>query len=212
MKTRSFQTIVTALALLFIVTAVPAFGKSPAAVRSMKAIELQETLRDLWTDHIFWVRSVVLSTKYGDAEAAKVAETNTVQNAKAIADSIVPFYGKEAGEKLFELLAGHYGAVKSYMTAAYAKDSARMDEARKQLKANAESIAAFLSFANPNWPRDTLNALLLAHGAHHLQQIDAIGRKDFAAEAEIWGMMKHHMYMIADALAAGIVKQFPKKF
>jgi hypothetical protein len=212
MKTRSFQTIVTALALLFIVTAAPAFGKSPAAVRSMKAIELQETLRDLWTDHIFWVRSVVLSTKYGDAEAAKVAETNTVQNAKAIADSIVPFYGKEAGEKLFELLAGHYGAVKSYMTAAYAKDSAGMDEARKQLKANAESIAAFLSSANPNWPRDTLNALLLTHGAHHLQQIDAIGRKDFAAEAEIWGMMKHHMYMIADALAAGIVKQFPKKF
>ena len=209
-QTRYLQ--VLALAVVLVVTTTPAFGKKLGTARSMKAVELQETLRDLWVDHIFWVRSVVLSSKYGDAEAAKIAEANAVQNAKAIAASIVPFYGKGAGDKLFELLAGHYGAVKNYMSAAYAKDTAGKDSARKELMANAESIAAFLSAANPNWPKGALESLLLTHGAHHFQQIDAIGSNDFTSEAEAWAMMKKHMYTIADALAAGIVKQFPKKF
>lgn len=212
MKTRSINLFALALALVFVFTTASASGKKPTVARSTKAVDLQETLRDLWTDHIFWVRSVVLSSKYGDADAAKVAEAQAVKNARAIADSIVPFYGKDAGDKLFDLLAGHYGAVKNYMTAAYANDTAGMDGARKQLKANAESIATFLSSANPNWPRETLEMLLLTHGAHHLQQIDALGRKDFASEAETWAMMKKHMHMIADALATGIEKQFPKRF
>jgi hypothetical protein len=212
MQTRSLQVFALALAVSLMLTAVPAFGKKPAGTRSTKAIELQDTLRDLWVDHIFWVRTVVLTSKYGDAEATKVAEANAVQNAKAIAASMVPFYGKDAGDKLFDLLAGHYGAVKGYMSAAYANDTAGMEGARKHLTANAKEIAAFLSSANPNWPKDTLESLLLAHGAHHLQQIDAINRKDFASEAETWAMMKKHMYTIADALAAGIVKQFPKRF
>jgi hypothetical protein len=212
MQTQSLQVLALALAVSLMLTAAPAFGKKPAGARSIKAIELQETLRDLWVDHIFWVRSVVLASKYGDVEATKVAEANTVQNAKAIAASMVPFYGKDAGDKLFDLLAGHYGAVKGYLSAAYANDTAGMEGARKQLTANAKEIAAFLSSANPNWPKDTLESLLLAHGAHHLQQIDAINHKDFASEAETWAMMKKHMYTIADALAAGIAKQFPKKF
>jgi hypothetical protein len=212
MKTRSFQVFALVFAMLLALSTAPAFAKKAGQARSVKAVELQDTLRDLWVDHIFWVRGVVLSTKYGDSEAAKVAEANVVQNAKAIAGSIVPFYGKAAGDKLFELLAGHYGAVKGYMTAAYANDKAGMDAARTALIANADAIAAFLSSANPNWPKATLESLLMTHGAHHIDQINAIGSKDFASEAVTWGSMKEHMYMIADALAAGIVKQFPKKF
>ncbi len=153
-----------------------------------------------------------MSTKCGDADAAKVAETNVVENAKAIAGSVVPFYGKAAGDKLFELLAGHYGAVKSYMTAAFSNDKAGMDAARNNLIANADAIAAFLSSANPNWPKATLKDLLMTHGAHHMDQINEVAGKDFTSEATTWGSMKKHIYMIADALANGIVKQFPKKF
>src|SRR5690242_15263455 len=183
---------------------------SPAPMA--KSVELREALRDLWVDHIFWVRSVVISAKYRDAEAQKVAEANVVENARAISGSIVPFYGQAAGDKLFELLAGHYGAIKSYMTAAYADDKAGMDAAGTRLVANAGEIADFLSAANPNWPRDTLNTLLMTHGVHHTGQIDAVKVSDFASEAVTWDSMQKHMYMIADALAAGIVKQFPKKF
>ncbi len=198
------------------IVASPAFakGKAVKAIKeSYKAVELKLALRDLWTDHIFWVRSVVYDTKFGDADAAKVAEENVVKNAHEIAGAVATFYGKEAGDKLFGLLAGHYGAIKEYLTAAVAGSKEGKDLAGDKIKKNADEIAVFLSSANPkNWPKDVLLSLLIAHGGHHIAQIDAVVAKDYMTEATVWDNMKKHVYTIADALAGGIEKQFPKKF
>jgi len=189
-----------------------AHDKYSGVQESAKAVELREALRDLWVGHVFWVRNVALATRLGDAGAAKVAEENAVKNARAIADAIGPVYGKPAADKLFGLLAGHYGAVKGYMTAAYAADKAGKDAALEKIKGNATEIAVFLSSANPNLPKETLVSLLFAHGGHHMAQINAFAEKDYAAEAQVWAAMNEHMLMIADALGNGIVKQFPTKF
>ncbi len=215
MKTGVMRVISIMLGLALVVVAPPAFAKGKKAdglKLTPKTVELKVDMRDLWAGHIFWVRNVVLATKYGDIEAAKVAEEKVVENAKAIAASIVPFYGKEAGDKLFGLLAGHYGAVKEYMTAAYAGNAGGKDAAIEKLKNNADEIATFLSSANPNWPKDTVRGLLLAHGAHHIAQIDQVNIRDYAAEAKTWDEMRKHIYVLADALTDGIVKQFPKMF
>jgi hypothetical protein len=200
---------------IFIVLAAPcsfAKEKKATALFNHKTVELQLVLRDLWVGHIFWVRNVVLATKYGDADTAKVAEDKVVENARAIGDAIASIYGKEAGDKLFGLLAGHYGAVKDCMTAAFADNPAARGAAIDKLKKNAEEIASFLSSANTNWPKQTLVDLLMAHGAHHIAQIDQVNMNDFSTEAKTWDDMKKHIYVIADALAGGIVMQFPKKF
>ncbi len=199
-------------ATLVMLAASPSIAKGKAVRVSPKTVELRLALRDLWTGHIFWVRNVVLATKSGDTEAAKVAEDQVVQNAKDIAGAVASFYGKEAGDKLFGLLAGHYGAVKDYMNAAFSGNADAKNAAVDKLKKNADEIATFLSSANPNWPKETLLALLVAHGGHHIEQIDAIAAKDYVHEAQVWHTMKNHIYTIADALAAGIEKQFPKKF
>ncbi|GFO66654.1 hypothetical protein GMLC_02330 [Geomonas limicola] len=203
------------LSALVVVAVAPALAKDKGKVasESPKLVETRQVLHDLWAGHIFWVRNVAYSTRVGDTAAAKVAEENVVKNARAIADAVVPFYGKPAADKLFGLLAGHYGAIKEYLTASYAGSQAGKDAAVNRIKGNATEIASFLSKANPkNWPQETLEGLLYAHGAHHMQQIDAFAAKDYASEARTWEMMKDHMYMIADALAGGLAKQFPKKF
>jgi hypothetical protein len=43
-----------------------------------------------------------------------------VANAQQIAGSIEPFYGKPASEKLFALLAEHYGAIRDHLDATVA--------------------------------------------------------------------------------------------
>jgi hypothetical protein len=135
-----------------------------------------------------------------------------VANAKQIAAAIAPYYGTEASDKLFGLLAGHYGAVKQYLEATAAGSQAGQDAAVKALTGNAEQIARFLSGANPNLPFDTLNGLLLAHGGHHIQEIQQLQSRQYGDEAQTWEAMKKHMYVIADALAGAIAKQFPAKF
>jgi hypothetical protein len=174
--------------------------------------ETDAALRDLWLGHVFWVRNVVTETLAHNPSAAAAAEKEVVANARQIAAAIEPFYGKPASDKLFELLAGHYGAVKQYLDATIAGSKAGQDAATKALTDNAAEIARFLSGANPNLPYDAVNGLLMAHGAHHIQQIQELTAKNYAAEAKTWGAMKHHMYAIADALTGAISTQFPDKF
>jgi hypothetical protein len=45
-----------------------------------------------------------------------------------------------------------------------------------------------------------------------VQQIKQFKARQFDGEAKTWAAMKDHMYVIADALADGIAKQFPEKF
>lgn len=174
-------------------------------------VGLQDAQRDLWVGHIFWVRNVVTETFAKNPEAAKAAEENVVANAKAIAGSIQPFYGKAASDQLFQLLAGHYGAVKEYLTAHIDGSKKREDAAIEHLTTNAQEIAAFLSGANPYLPKDALEGLLLAHGGHHLQQIQQVKLKKYATEATTWTEMLGHVYTIADSLTAAIGKQFPER-
>ncbi len=209
---------VASIAAAFLATAAPAFAQhaghvviaqAPAAAKVSEAAAAQ---RDLWVGHIFWVRNVVTDTLAGNKQAAAASEKEVVANAKAIAASIEPFYGKSASEKLFGLLAGHYGAVKQHLEATAAGSQAKQDAAVKSLTGNATEIAKFLSGANPNLPFNTLNGLLLAHGGHHIQQNQQLKGKQYAQEAQTWEAMKNHMYGIADALAGAIAKQFPAKF
>lgn len=183
--------------------------QSPVATHVARASAAQ---RDLWVGHIFWVRNVVIGTIAGNEKAAAAAEKEVVANARAIAASIEPFYGKAASETLFGLLAGHYGAVKQHLEATAAGSRAGQDAAVKNLSGNATEIARFLSGANPYLPLDTLNGLLLAHGGHHLLQNQQIKDKQYTQEAQTWEEMKKHIYTIADALAGALAKQFPAEF
>ncbi|MBF0518328.1 MAG: hypothetical protein HQK92_01240 [Nitrospirae bacterium] len=213
MKKHAFKFLTMVFSVLLFVASVPSFAEDMKGIAEVpQSVKVKLALRDLYSGHIFWVRNVVFATKYGNKAAAKVAEEQVVQNAKAIGESITPYYGKDASEKLFKLFAGHYGAVKDYMNATFAGKKGAQKAAVDKLTKNADELATFLSSANPNWPKDTLFSALVAHGGHHIAQIDDLSKKDFDSEAKIWETMKEHMYVISDLLADGILKQFPEKF
>lgn len=183
-----------------------------AMVRSDKTSQTAAVLRDLWVGHIFWIRAVAVATFNKQDAAAKVAEQQAVENAKSIAATIEPFYGAAAKDGFFKLLAGHYGAVKAYLVAAVAGDAAAQSTATQSLTSNADEIAGFLSKANPYLPKDALQGLLLAHGGHHIAQIQQLKDSKYEAEAQTWDQMKDHVYQIADATTDALAKQFVKKF
>jgi hypothetical protein len=177
-----------------------------------KVAATQVALRDLWVGHIFWVRNVAMATMSGNKEEAKVAEEEVVANAKQIAAALEPYYAKAGSDKMFTLLAGHWGAVKEHMMATQKGDAKGQEAAMKKMTANVEEIATFLSGANPNLPKETLVGLFTAHVGHHAQQNAQLKAKKYADEAKTWEAMKNHMYVVADALGEGIAKQFPDKF
>jgi hypothetical protein len=193
-------------------TAARSRSSAQASVRNQKTFQTAVIPRDLWLGHIFWVRNVSAAAIEKNDSAVKTSEQQAVANARAIAASIEPFYGAAAKEEFFKLLAGHYGAVKAYLVATVAGDAAAQMTATQSLTSNADEIAAFLSKANPYLPKDTLQGLLLAHGGHHIQQIQQLKDRKYEAEAQTWDEMKKHIYQIADATADALAKQFTRKF
>ncbi len=208
----------TLLVLLFALAATPAWSQSPEALQSVvtgnesAALNTRLALRDLWVEHIFWIRNYVSANQQGDAEQAKVATTEVVANATAIANSLTPLYGQPAADQMLTLLAGHWQAVKDYSDAVVAKQKDKQSAAVTDLTNNAKAIASFLAAANPNLPEDTLVAVLSAHGGHHITQIDQLAAKNYAGEAKTWHAMREHVLVLADTLTAALVKQFPDKF
>jgi len=214
---RTIWLAVSALILLSVfVASSPLPAQSQAMPNPAKVANLRMTLRDLYINHIFWVRSLVISTRLGEKKAVSEADEYGLENAKAIGLSISPFYGQAAGEKFSSLFVGHYSAVKKYMSAAFAngfRGNATLKKAAMDaLMQNAAEIAAFVSSANPNLPKATVNGLLVTHVQQHVMSIDAVTKKDWSREADMWDPMVKEIYALSDALADGIAKQFPDKF
>jgi len=201
--------------LLLALCAQPVWSQTPAASPASAdspALTTRLAERDLWVEHIFWIRNYVLANQSADKKQARVAADQVVDNATKIANSIAPLYGQPAADQLLKLLAGHWGAVKHYSDATVAKDAKGKQAAVTELTSNAKAIAAFLATANPNLPEATLVTMLSAHGGHHITQIDEFAAHDYAGEARTWAMMRTHILALADALTGALVKQFPDKF
>jgi hypothetical protein len=186
---------------------------APATAVNAKQAATRAVLRDLWVEHVFWIRNYVTASAAHDAKQQAVAADQVVANAKAISGAVGSFYGQAAGDRMLALLAGHWTAVKDYSDATFvAKNTKAQQAATTRLIDNAKAIAAFLAKANPNLPEATLVGLLSAHGAHHIAQIQQLSRGDYAAEAKTWAAMRAHMFTIADALGDALAKQFPARF
>lgn len=201
--------------MLLAFCALPAWSQNPPAAPASAdsaALTTRLALRDLWVEHIFWIRNYAIANQAADKQQAKVAADQVVDNATKIANSIAPLYGQPAADQLLKLLAGHWGAVKHYSDATVAKDTKGKQAAVTDLTSNAKAIAAFLAKANPNLPENTLVAMLSAHGGHHVAQVDELAAHDYAGEARTWEMMRSHIVSLADTLTAALVKQFPDKF
>ena len=182
-------------------------------VNSVRVANMQKTLRDLWLGHIFWVQRVVLFNTTIDPAERDAAEKQVLANAKAIASTVAPFYGEAGSEKFFALLTGHYAAVKDYSEATTFGNTRAQKTALSRLASNADLFAEFMNEANPqHLPKDTVRDMIAAHGAHHVLQINQYMKKEYVHLDETWPMMRQHVYLFADTLTTGLVKQFPSRF
>ncbi|TAK38700.1 MAG: hypothetical protein EPO30_04025 [Lysobacteraceae bacterium] len=193
------------------VPAMDAHADAAATDAAPAAPQLQAAMRDLWHGHIVHTRDYALAVHAGDQAGADAAADAVVDNAKQISNAVAGFYGAAGGDQMLTLLSGHWGAVKEMTDAGAKGDQAASDKGMADLTANAGEIARFLAAANPNLPEDAVRGMLLAHGAHHAEQIKLVMAGDTAGEAKSWTAMQAHMDSVADALAGAIAKQFPDK-
>jgi hypothetical protein len=92
-------------------------------------------------------------------------------------------------------------------------DSVQLNQAVTALKANADSIATFLSQANPRgFPRDVLRGGLQMHIDLLLKEVTAHLKKDWSGSVAAYDESQRQASQMADMLSEGIMKQFPSRF
>jgi hypothetical protein len=142
-----------------------------------------------------------------DATAARL-----LRNQEDIGDAIVPYYGKDAGKRLTALLKEHIMIAVELCAAAKAKDDKAVDRHNKTWTKNADEIATFLGKANPNWPEKTVKDLLHLHLELTAKEAVAYRDHEWNDAIQLVDDIYAEIYTLADALADGIVKQFPDRF
>jgi hypothetical protein len=172
----------------------------------------QDAMRALWEDHIVWTRLFIISAASNLPDAA--ATTNRLlQNQRDIGDAIKPFYGDAAGTALTNLLRGHILTAADLVTAAKSGDTTAINRASARWYVNADSIASFLSAANPErWPAADVRAGMRMHLDLTLKEAAARLRGDWAADIAAYDEIHRHILQLADLLSGGIIAQFPRRF
>lgn len=182
-----------------------------SSVSSSSEAKLRADMRKLWEDHVTYTGLFAVAAIDGGVDANNIAE-RLLRNQDDIGNAIKTYYGDAAGNKLGSLLRDHILIAAELVKAAKAGDSAAQDAANKKWFKNADDIAAFLSSANPNWPQKTLQDMLHGHLQMVTEQVVALLKHDTPSLIAAYDKNSEHMMMLADALASGIVKQFPDKF
>lgn len=214
-------------ATLGIATAVAlAVGPSPAATNTASASghgaseaagvqerrDFRDAVRRLWVDHVTWTRLFIVSFS-ADLPDLPATTERLLRNQTDIGNSVVPFYGKAAGNRLTSLLEEHILTAAQVLQAAKAGDDEAFQDALDAWYANARRIARFLHEANPEeWPLRGLRRMMRIHLDLTLAEAAAQLGGDYARSVALYDEVETQILHMADMLASGLIAQFPEKF
>ena len=182
-----------------------------AATHSEKAAALKQDMRKLWTDHVVWTRDYIVAA-VADQPDAQAAANRLMKNQEDIGRAVATYYGPDAGQKLTALLKEHISIAVDLIKAAKAGDKSAQQQADTKWQQNGTQIADFLSKANPHWSRATLVEMMNKHLSTTTEEVVARLNKKWDEDVRAFDAVYDHILHMSDALADGIVKQFPDKF
>jgi hypothetical protein len=161
---------------------------------------------------VTWTRLFIVSF-VADLPDLQATTERLLQNQVDIGDAVKPFYGRQAGNELTNLLTDHILTAADLLAAAKAGDTSAFEEANQAWYANARQIARFLHDANPrNWPLADLRSMMRTHLDLTLEEASHQLGGDYAASVAVYDEVETEILHMADMLSSGIIAQLPNKF
>jgi hypothetical protein len=176
------------------------------------AADLRSALDQLLGEHVQLAADATNAALHGRDREFKAVAGALDANSVDIANAIGSIYGKDAGEAFLGLWRSHIAMVVDYTVGMASNDKAKQDKAVGDLMQYTKDFGAFLNSANPNLPQDAVADLVKHHAVTLKAVIDAQAKGDQTRAYTELRTAYNHMAAIAEALAQGIVMQFPKKF
>ena len=170
-------------------------------------LDLNNTFRKLWEQHIFWTRSFIISNVLGLKDLEFVTQ-RLLRNPKDFAEVLKKFYGINNASKFQKLLEEHLLIAADLVNSAKQGDTAAATEIEKKWYRNADDIANLLASLNPNWNAQQWRSLMYDHLKMVKQEaVDTI-TSQFDHSVNAFDDMEQNALSMADFLSSGIIKQF----
>ena len=170
-------------------------------------VNLMNTFRKLWEQHIMWTRSFIISTASNLGDLPMVTN-RLLQNPSDFASVLMPFYGRENAARFQSLFQEHLLIAAKLVNDAKAGNTAAVKEGEIKWYENADEIAAFLASINSFWSEQEWKALLYDH--LKMTENEAVQRLNGNYEEDImqYDSIQDEALKMADLMSMGIIKQF----
>jgi len=182
---------------------------SAAITKAM--VELNQILRSLWEQHVFWTRLTVNSiiARSPDVQATTA---QLLRNADDFAAVLRPFYGPGPASRFAELLRSHLTIAAELVTALRDGNTAAAGDAERRWVMNADEIARFLGRINPYWSEAEWRNMLHAHLRLLRSEINTRIAGNYEENVALSDRIETQALGMADLMTRGILQQFPSAF
>ncbi len=172
-----------------------------------RQLELSNTIRRLWNEHVLWTRLFILSTAFSLPDLQFVTE-RLLKNPDDFAKTLKPFYGEQTAAQFKQLLTDHLLIAAQLVNAAKAGNTAEADKQRKRWYANAEDISKFLASINCYWSEREWRKFLFEHLRITEDEAVFILTGQYAKSIKEYDDIQAEALIMADVMTCGIIRQF----
>lgn len=174
-------------------------------------LDLNNRLRTLWEQHVFWTRLFINSAAFNLPDIGFVTQ-RLLRNPRDFEVLLKPLYGQQIAASFATLFTSHLTIAAELVQAAIAGNAAVVADAERRWYQNADQIAAFLAHINPFWSEQEWRRMLREHLALTQQEAVAVITGDYATSTALLDKIEVQALEMADMMTEGIVKQFPRQF
>lgn len=170
-------------------------------------IDIINTFRKLWEQHIMWTRSFIISTA-ADLADLEIVTARLLRNPTDFAIVLRNYYGIEKSKRFETLFREHLLIAASLVNNAKAGNTEAVLADRKKWYNNADEIALFLSEINPFWSMRKFRSLFYDH--LKMTEDEAIYRLNnrYSSDVMIYDSIETEALLMADFMSYGIINQF----
>ncbi|RIX60468.1 acetylglutamate kinase [Paenibacillus nanensis] len=174
-------------------------------------VTLNQTLRTLWEQHVYWTRLTVNSI-IGRQPDENVTTERLLRNAVDFEAVLRPLYGAAVAERFGDLLRNHLTIAAELVKALRDNQQAAAADANRRWFANADAIAEFLSRINPHWSREEWRRMLYEHLRLLSSEVSSRVTGNYTENVALNDQIEPQALQMADTMTTGIIQQFPAAF
>jgi hypothetical protein len=174
-------------------------------------VGLNQNLRALWEQHVYWTRLTVNSI-VDRLPDEKETTARLLRNPTDFAAALEPLYGSDIANKFAKFLRDHLTIATELVKALQAGNSTAAANAQKRWYANADAIADFLSRINPYWSKKDWKNMLFEHLRLLTNEVSSRLAGNYMENVGSNDRIESQALEMADVMTNGIIQQFPSSF